>query len=488
VNRKVVLFRPMSQQFQGKLRHPPWGLLYTAAPLAAQGYEVRIIDAPHDPEWKKTVAEAAKGAFCVGITAMTGYQIEQGIECARIAREVSDAKIIWGGVHPSLLPRQTVSHPLVDIVVKGEGEATMAELVNALDAGSDLASVQGICFSDNGDTIECEDRPFINLDDLPPIPFDLVRMENYFNSSKRGGYQRLLEVLGSRGCPHRCGFCYNLKFNKRKWRTRSIDNIINDIKLMIDRFRMDGITWREDNFFVSKARVKEICERLIAEKIKVKWRGNCRCDYFVRYEDDFIELLKESGCILLSFGIESGSQAALDRMQKDITVEQILETAARLRKHRIAAGFQVMIGLPDETKEDRRQTYSLLYKLRREYPEIDLQGPAAFTPYPGSTLYYRSIELGFQPPESLEGWGRFNWSTSNLPWFTRREARHLAAASNVIHKAYSSRFLTRTWAMARFWALKKFNIAWAPGRYLSPLVRRMRYYVKYLWTKLRGAR
>jgi len=192
----------------------PLSLLALGSALEEAGFEVRIIDERMIDRLTLTVREAlTPETVCVGISTMTGYQIKGALEAACAMRRAKpDLLIVWGGVHPSLLPEQTLKNELVDVVVIGPGEETFLELVRTFVAGGHLERVRGIAFKQNGKTVITEPRAHPDLNAIPFPAYHQVPFDNY-GSHLSEDNERTLPVMTSRGCPFRCGYCYNLAFN-----------------------------------------------------------------------------------------------------------------------------------------------------------------------------------------------------------------------------------------------------------------------------------
>lgn len=202
------------------------------------------------------------------------------------------------------MPEQTSINDFVGIVVRGEGELIVKDLANALALNRLLDNVAGITYSVNGLIINNPDGKVIDLDAIPiALPYELLQMDKY--PSFRSGR---FHVQTSRGCPHRCGFCYNSIFNKNRWSGKSAKRVVDEIEYILKKYPpikiIDPI---DDNVFVDQYRVKEICQELINRKLVVQWRANCRFDYLATYDESFLELLVKAGCVELDFGGESGS-------------------------------------------------------------------------------------------------------------------------------------------------------------------------------------
>jgi anaerobic magnesium-protoporphyrin IX monomethyl ester cyclase len=414
----AILFRPKFLDYSITPFPIPWALLYIGSALVNSGYSVTIIDELAHPCWQDLVLEELKQQpMFAGVTVMTGKQIKYGLAFSDFVKKHSSIPLVWGGVHPSLFPEQTLKNRAVDFIVKGEGETTIFEFMKHLEGQLPLDRVKGMGFKEKGTIYINEDRPLADLDFLPRIHYSLIDLGRY--TGRRFGSRRSFELCTSRGCPHHCAFCYNRIQYNGTWRSMSIDFVFENLHELIDRFEIDGLTWREDNFFVSRKRVADIAERLIREKINLKWHADCRIDYVDDYDDHFIQLLKESGCHTLTLGVESGSDTLLKHINKGITRDQVLRVKDKLSRHGIHQNYHFMLGLPEESEEDVYKTVSLIYDLmhkNRYFGEIC--GPSLYTPYPGTALFEESLRKGFRPPETLEGWIDMDWHSLRTPWIT----------------------------------------------------------------------
>jgi radical SAM superfamily enzyme YgiQ (UPF0313 family) len=216
--------------FPGKFKAPdpqvPLALLHIAALLKQESFSVRILDMRLEDYRNFQVGNPV----FVGISCMSGLQIKYALEFARHVRmQNPSCPIVWGGVHPTLLPEQTAVNDFVDIVVRGEGELIVKELANALAMKRPLDNVAGITHTLNGLVVNNPDGKIIDLDTIPiDLPYELLQLERY-PSFKSGRFH----IQTSRGYPHRCGFCYNSIFNKNRWRGKSAKRVLDEIEYII---------------------------------------------------------------------------------------------------------------------------------------------------------------------------------------------------------------------------------------------------------------
>jgi anaerobic magnesium-protoporphyrin IX monomethyl ester cyclase len=415
--------------YPGKFRAPdpqvPLSLLHLAPPLQQAGYKVRIFDMRVEDIRQLNIGNPVYA----GISCMSGLQIRYGLEAARKVRAQNPAvPLVWGGVHPSLLPQQTAANPYVDIAVKGEGEAVVGKLADALATGSPLEDVNGLTFKAKGEMKSTPDAELVDLDQIPvELPYDLLQLDKY-PSLKAGR----IHIQTSRGCPHRCGFCYNILFNRHAWRGKTAARVVDEIVALMRRFPQAKIIDPiDDNFFVDKERVEDICNGLINRGVKVAWRANCRFDYLSTYDEAFLRLLERSGCVELDFGGETGSERLQQSICKDVSHQQILQSVENLRKW--APGIEPyaswMSGLPNETDEDLAATFDLMDRMCQLNPKTQHFGLFVYTPFPSPVL--DELPPEFKPPASLEEWGDVDVFQYKPPWHTKRQVERLRAISAV---------------------------------------------------------
>lgn len=384
----VVLFFPKSEK--GDTMLLPASVLMIAAPLVRAGYNVKIIDQRIDKNWKEIILMELKNKPLIfGVSALTGKQISNGLKASKLVKENSNIPIAWGGVHASLLPKQTLENKNIDFVVIGEGEETFFELVEAIKTEKSFKNIKGLGYKNNNEIFLNSQREFVDIDKLLKIPYHLVDIENYIaeTSYATGKPARNIAFYTSRGCPHRCGFCYNKKFNKQKWRGKSAKVVVESIERLVKDYQITAFDIEDDEFFVNIERAKEICELIVKYKFDIEIFTSCRVNYVANNMDnDYLDLLYRAGIKTLSFGVESGSERILDLMHKDITINQVFETIKKLKKAGINSKYYFMAGFPLETIKDLYKTTDLIQEMKKIDPQIRIPAWRVFTPYPGTDL------------------------------------------------------------------------------------------------------
>ena len=412
----------------------PLGLLYVAASVIAEGHRVTVIDQRTESGWHDKIRSALKEprTLAVGISSMTGPQIAHGLEMAGAVRELApELPIVWGGVHPSFLPEQTVRSTLVDIVVMREGEACFPALVNALEKGKDWRMLPGLCYLDNDTPVTNPLPPLTDLEKIPPLPYDLLDLDKYHVSPMRSS-RPSLPLVTSRGCLFRCDYCYNLQFNERKWRSLPPERVMREIRRLMEDYHAEGIFLLDDNFFQDRARVKEIMALLVEDRVGVKiYNANCRVDLLSKMALDEIRMMRKAGIEQLFIGMESGSPRVLERIHKDIKVEQVFEVNRKLKDAGIIPVYSFMVGLPDETRHDVELTLDLMMRLKETNPQAKLYKMSLYIPFPGTSLFEQCVKIGNVFPDQLEDWTDYDYSHINLTYLTSAYRRFLEKVSEL---------------------------------------------------------
>jgi radical SAM superfamily enzyme YgiQ (UPF0313 family) len=416
----VILIQPRYRLGRTPTRRNalPLGLLTVATPLDLAGYKVRILDQRLEPDWEQDLlAELKTKPICVGVTAMTGAQIWWGLKASEVVKQNSDVTVVWGGVHPSLLPRQTLENPYVDVVVQGEGEETFFELVEALGNKKPLHKVQGIWYKEGGNIKQNPPRPFIDLNRQPPLSYHLVNIwQHLTNVSGRDA----LPIESSRGCPFNCAFCYNTSFQQRQWRALTAEQMLLRMKRVIDEYGLRSFFFSDDNFFTDSNRAYQILDGMVKQRFDIVWgKGDIRLDLLAQLDNDFLRLIERSGCLSLAIGIESGSQRIADLLRKETDISQAVPVNRKLARYRMHLQYLFLIGTPGETEADLAETVSLMLRLVDENQNA-AEGVNIFVPYPGTELFDLAVQYGLPVPRKLEEWIPFSWINRRLdyPWLS----------------------------------------------------------------------
>ncbi|MFC1851299.1 B12-binding domain-containing radical SAM protein [candidate division CSSED10-310 bacterium] len=471
----VVLFNPAPRSgWQAQRRvELPLSLLCPATPLDRQGYQVKIIDQFANPDWNKEFQETLHHKpICFGVTCMTGPQIFRALEVSQQFRKWHpQVPIVWGGIHPSLRPAQTLANPLVDIVVVGEGEVTFPELIRTLQTDGQLKNVEGIAFKENGQIHFTNPRQFVDLNEQRPLSYHLVQMKHY---RRQLFGQDHISFNSSRGCTFGCVFCWEPAIHKRRWRAMEPEVVLSHLKRIIREHHLRGFLFTDDNFFLDLERAYQILEHIVRANLEISIaKLQIRADTICELDQDFLQLLVRAGVKRLHVGVESGSQRLLELLKKGETVAQIIAANRKLIPYPLVPLYLFMMGLPTETTADFAESVRLAIKLTTENPKA-VKTFNIYTPYPGTELYEMCVKLGLQAPARLEDWAHFNYR--NIP----REAHWLNPEMKAMIRAldFPLMFLGKGHFITPY---KKTNLlVQGLSRLYYPLAK---YRVQHLWTR-----
>jgi anaerobic magnesium-protoporphyrin IX monomethyl ester cyclase len=400
----------------------PLGLAYIAAAIREKRQdEIKILDMiPLDMSLdgvKKEVEEFKPDVVGISFLTPMFVHVKKLIEAVK---EVSEAKIVVGGPHLTIMPLDTLKDiPQVDVGVVGEGEETFPELCDAFEGKLKLEKVKGIVYRDEGVKMTPM-RSFIeNIDDCPLPARDLLPMKLYTPAPTY--YQRTPSflVLTSRGCPFRCVYCS--KIGGRKYRHHSVERVLKEVNILIDEYKAKEVIFRDDTFTVNKKFAMDLCNALIENGIhkKIKWTCMTRVPLV---DKEVLSLMKKAGCWSIHFGIESGSQRLLKLIKKDITLDQAKKAVKWCREVGIETKAFFMLGLPTETVEDSKQTIKFTRELDPDMIQVTLT-----IPYPGTELYNMARAdgtLNSMNWEDYQTWA--GWSDKNLVFVPKgRDAEEL---------------------------------------------------------------
>ncbi len=347
----------------------PLGALYIGASMKQAGYHADFVDLTFEKDLKRLLASARR-ADCVAFSSTTQLFPTARTLLASILEVNPSVKTVIGGPHATAFAEDALSS--FDVAVVGEGEATTPDLLRCLDRGESLTEVPGIAFKQNGRVVINPARPFVQ--DLDKIAFPLREWADYSKYRRVG-------LMATRGCPYKCFFCKPMqdKLFGKKIRFRSPENVAEEIEPLARAYPRKVFTFKDDMLTVNRTSwFRELREQFEARKIRVRWQCNSRVD---TVDEEKLTLMKEAGCYHIYFGVESGSQRILDFYHKGTSVEKAVEAFDRCHKLGILPNASVIIGAPEETREDMEQTFRLMKRLKPYKWLVHIA-----TPFPGNYL------------------------------------------------------------------------------------------------------
>jgi len=380
----------------------PLGLAYVAAGLEAAGNSVAILDAPALGMDQAQVVEhtAGAGPDIVGITLLTPmFGITRDL-CRALKTRMPEICILLGGPHISALPERTLEEiPEADVCCIGEGDQTVPHFAEVWRDGGDLSQVNGICYRHEDALRRTQPREFIkDLDSIPPPARHLLPMEAYRLTASRARKSSFCPtVIVARGCPFKCSFC-SRPFG-RTLRTHSVERIVSEVRLLVDTYGADQINIEADTLTANRKFLSALCRGLIDSGIseRISWTCESRVNTVTR---ELLELMKQAGCWQISYGVESGVQRILDKLDKTIRLEQVEKAFAMTKEVGIGIRGFFMLGVDTETSAESWRTIEFAKKLDPEWAQFTVT-----IPYPGTPMY-----------DELEAAGRilsYNWDNYN---------------------------------------------------------------------------
>jgi len=395
---KVVLYNPRAVFYT-----MPLAVMAIASALDRDNIDVVIVDGRLENDPVAAVIAAARSAVCVGVTVLTGAPIHDALAVSRAIKSTYPTMpIVWGGWHPSLFASECLDEPAVDIVVSGQGEDTFRNIVDRLIAGEPVAGTQS--------------APLKDLNAFPAHDYSLIPVERFF--ALKGSRQ--IDYISSQGCRFRCAFCADPAVFNRGWTGLAPERIADEIAFLDQRYSVDDVAFQDETFFTHAQRVNALADEFLKRNLSITWTATLRADQACRLGDELFAKVVRSGLRRVMVGVESGSQEMLDRLQKDMKLEQVRATADMCTRHGVGAIFNFIVGFPGESEPSMQATLALAKELRRSNP--DFETPIFYyRPYPGNPMAELSAERGYVFPRGLEQWADFDYVAGRGPWITPRQ-------------------------------------------------------------------
>ncbi len=429
-SRKIVFFFPA---FSSQEATAPLGILAVSTPLLRAGYWVRIIDSTITHNFRARVLEEVEDALCLAVSLVTGPMIRETVEIARAVKKRYPGKpVILGGWHPSLLSDQTLAAEYVDVVVKGQGEDALLEIVQRIEAGESLRGVAGAGYKEDGRLRFNPPRPLKPIREMPPKAYELADFDAY----ERVCGRRWAMYTSSLACPYECAYCTNDGVYGRKWNALEAGQVVEETTELVERNGLSLLWIVDDNFLVDRERAVAIAEGLVRKGVKFDWSIQGSTNLVCRLTVEELKLLRRAGLSQVSQGADSGSPKVLGLMNKHFQkIETIYQAAEKLSAAGIRPSFNMIFGFPGEGEKERRESVRLIMNICRRYPGAEFW-TNIFTPYPGSPVMQRAFELGIQVPTSLEGWVDFFPRYTTLPWLNGRKHREVQTMRDYLRVAF----------------------------------------------------
>lgn len=427
--RKLVLYQP--QQVDKSLGHfnsfdiLPLEMLHVGALPDQEGYDVVIVDASlYSLEDAHRIAlEHCDGALVFATTAILGYMVADGHAAAlKVRAKYPDIKIIAGGWFPSCLPGEYLKTGVYDAVCLGQGELTFLDFVHAVDSGAKLDEVPGLALWRDGRVVNTEKRAIVGWKNLSRAAWHLIDIDLYRKGQLspharharnhmptppkfgRGAPYFGISYFSSYGCPEPCTFCCSPFVTEQRWKAMSADQMLDDLQDLKQRWNFDVVRFQDANWGVHEKRSKEFAEGLLARGIDFQWSTTIEVHSILRYKQETLDLLKQSGLYLVCVGAEAAEQATIDRVKKKIENDDTLRAAREMHKRDIITSLTYIIGYPNETPQSMLATIDQARAIVADCPSVSAH-VYPFRPIPGNAMFDEALAMGYQPPTTLEQWG-----------------------------------------------------------------------------------
>lgn len=405
---KILLIKPSCTVYKSDPTLPsatlPFGIAYLAAYLLSKGEQVAVIDSLSegidcikkgknktkiglsDKEIEKRIKDF--NPDIVGITSMFTAFFQDAHALARLVKKINPhIKIVLGGAHASIHPELSMKDKNIDIVVKGEGEETLWEIVKTLKNGKDCSRIAGIAVRKGNKVIVNPMRqPIENLDTLPFPAYNLFPLEAYFKVAKSSPFlmrPRQFSVISSRGCPGDCSYCSIHSIWGHTWRGRSPKNVVEEMEFLIKNYGIKEFAFLDDSVACSRKRMEEICDEIIKRKLNIKWSTPNGISHWT-LDEPLLDKMKASGCYRITFGIESGNLKTREFIgwKKNFSLDQVKKITKYANKIGLWTISTLIIGFPYEDEKAINDTINFAIESDTDFAAFFL-----LMPFPGTRVY-----------------------------------------------------------------------------------------------------
>ena len=418
----ILFYNPKATRYRN--RRLPLSILSIAAMLEGRE-EYAIVDGNLDPHPTESLVALMKQhpVELLAVTVMPGPQTVGAVaSCREVRARFPKVPIVWGGYFASNYTAAVLNANYVDYAVRGQGEQTFLELLDAVRGKRDLNTVNGLSYKQpDGVVRHNPERPMKSPGEFPWYPYHAVPVEQYLLPTFLG--KRTAVHQASIGCPYRCNFCGVVTFSGSREKMEPPARTEGMLRHLADRYGVDAVQFYDNNFFLREDHTRELVDRMAP--LKMRWWCEGRIDIMMKYSDATFEAIRRAGCTMIFFGAESGSNENLKEMNKDLCAEDTLALASRIRTFGIIPEFSIIFGNPKDPEGDTRECIKFIRQLKRLNPDSEII-VEHYTPVPQRARMYGDVEDKVQFPTTPDEWATEHWQRfatqkdPQTPWLRPR--------------------------------------------------------------------
>jgi len=427
----LVFFNPRAQKAHRRL---PLSILMLARVVTQ---EWTLVDGNVDPDADARLdAACARPGAVLLVTVMPGPQLAAATPtCRRLKARFPHLTVVWGGYFPTVHPGAAARDAGVDLVVIGQGEVTLPELLAALEAGRDPVTVPGVAAWRDGALVKAPARGYARPADFADPPYERLDMERYAARTFLG--KRTFNHHASAGCPYFCNFCAVVNMFEGRWIPDPAEHVVRIARRLHGEYGADALEFHDNNFFAWEKRVRDVSDGITG--LGLSWWGEGRIDTMLGFSGTTWEAMARSGLRMVFFGAESGDQDAIDGMEKGgLTVADTRALNRLARRHGIRPEFSFVLANPGDPERDVSRSLALVRDLKADNPDCEII-LYLYTPVPLPGMYTEAQKQGFTLPETLDDWLSPAWTgfdrrrDPRTPWLTERLVRRVYDFETVLH-------------------------------------------------------
>ncbi|HJP68757.1 MAG TPA: radical SAM protein [Sphingomicrobium sp.] len=407
----------------------------------------------------------------IALTVMPGPQLVSAVPISKTLKaRFPYIPIIWGGNFGSLYPEPVLNACYVDWLVRGQGEQTFLELIEAIGGRREPAKIAGLAYRrPDGSHHIAPERPWRGPGELPPPAYHKIEVAEYLRPTILGRRSGVYQA--SIGCPFGCNFCGVISVFGRREKVQAPQRTAEHLAYLARCHGMDSVHFYDNNFFLNEPHALEIAAAF--RPLGLSWWCEARVDTLTRFKDETWQALKRAGLTMIFCGAESGSDEVLAKMNKGTTTDQIVYTAAKCREHGVIPEFSFVFGDPEEPEREIENTLSFIRRLKAVNPAMELIS-YFYTPTPQRQATYGNVNPTASTPQSLEEWIEPEWvewmthENPRTPWLEPRLKARVENFEIILKSRFPSVHDTRTRAWGKLLGRIAAHRRWAAASYEDP--------------------